>query len=289
MNFSNILSHIAEADPEVYERTSQRRHVIRNWMRGISMAALPFALGSMFKKAYGRNTDAVHDALNFALTLEYLEHEFYTIAIEASVPPYASDPLIPSGLEQSAILAIRNHEFRHVEFLRTVINTLGGTVVAKPRFDFTGGKGTPNGNFSEVFTDYDVFLSLAQTFEDTGVRAYKAGAPIVMANNDLLTALLRIQSVEARHAAHIRRMRRNTPSDQTTGIIKPWVTGMESNINSPDVQKSYTGDDNTLQANIQITDINGQQVNFRAASESFDEPLTVKEVLEIVDPFIIPE
>jgi hypothetical protein len=72
-----------------------------------------------------------------------------------------------------------------------------------------------------------------------------------------------------------------------TGTVRPWITGNNSNINSADVQKSYNGEDNTLQANIQITGINGQQIAIDAASESFDEPLTMEELIVIVDPFLV--
>jgi len=80
--------------------------------------------------------------------------------------------------------------------------------VAKPVFDFSGGNGTMLGPFATVFTNCNVFLAVAQTFEDTGVRAYKGRAGELVGGGDLLTAALQIHSVEARHAAHIRLMRK---------------------------------------------------------------------------------
>ena len=286
MNFSNILAHIAKVDPEVYERTSQRRHVIKNWMRGVTLATLPLALGSLFNKAYGKNTATITEVLNFALLLEFFEHEFYTLALDASIK--SATPLIPSGLEQSAFINIRNHEARHVDFLRTTIVVAGDLPIGKPNFDFTGGKGGPSGKFPNVFSDYDVFLALAQVFEDTGVRAYKEGVPTLMPNNDILTAAMRIHSTEARHAAHVRAIRRNTPSSWISGTVKPWVVKSDSNINSSDLQGTYEGEDNTLQATIQILDINGQPVPLDYASGSFDEPLDAVSVGKILDPFLMP-
>jgi len=290
MNFSNILAHIAETDPEVYERTSQRRSVIKNWMRGVTMATLPLALGGMFKKAYGQSTDLVIEALNFAIVLEYLERDFYKAALDVSLPPFSANPLIPaaSGLDQPAFINIYNHEVQHVAFLKTVIEELGESVPLVPKFDFTGGKGTPNGSFPNVFSSYHDFLAVAQTLEDTGVRAYKGAAPVFMAKNDLLTAVMRIHSVEARHAAHVREIRRLTPSNMVIGEIKPWISLDHSNINSLDVQNSYVGEENTQQALIQISGINGQLIDDAAASESFDEPLSIADVLVIVDPFLVP-
>lgn len=287
MNFSNILSRIAEVDPEVYERTSPRRRVIKNWMRGATLATLPLALGALFNKAYGKTavTKEITDILNFALTLEYLEYTFYKEALNVSVGPAAADPLIPSGLAQSAITTIAEHERLHIEFLtKTIIyaNLPNVKPVEKPEFDFTAG-----GLFPSVLDDYDVFLAVAQTLEDTGVRAYKGGAPALMPDNDILTAALRIHSTEARHAAHIRTMRRDTPSGIVVGVVKPWIVGSQSNIGSSAAESSYAGEENTLQANIQIKNINGQVITEADASASFDEPLKMEDVQAIVKPFIV--
>ena len=44
------------------------------------------------------------------------------------------------------------------------------------------------------------------TFEDLGVAAYKGQAGNLMASDEILTAALQIHSVEARHAAEVRRI-----------------------------------------------------------------------------------
>lgn len=275
MNLLNIFNKIEKADPEVYDRLSSRRQVINKWTRTVALTALPFALGSMFKKAYGKTTDIVLDTLNFALTLEYLEAEFYNTAL-------ASPGLIPAGAPTGAITTIAAHENEHVSFLRTAITSAGGTPVSKPTFDFSGGNGNNNGPFATAFSDYDLFLAVAQTFEDTGVRAYKGQAGNLISNNEVLTAALNIHSVEARHASHIRQMRRARGAD-----VKPWITGKSSGINNTAVQPSYDGEENTKQAGIEITGINHLAVSGNAASEAFDEPLTKDQVLAIVDPFIV--
>src|ERR1051325_287299 len=84
MNFANILNSIAESDPEIYERISTRRRAIRNWMPKVAIATLPFALGALFNKAYGKANDAVLDTLKRALTLERLESSFYATALTKS-------------------------------------------------------------------------------------------------------------------------------------------------------------------------------------------------------------
>lgn len=270
MNLFNIINKIADTDPEFFERTSERRHMIRNWSRTVALTAMPFALGSLFKKAYGKSTDTITDTLNFALTLEYLEAEFYTKAVDMA--PF------PTTAAKNAFTTIRDHENAHVNFLKIAISQAGGTAVAKPKFDFSGGKGSGTGPFANAFSDYALLLAVAQTFEDTGVRAYKGQAGNLMSNNDVLTAALNIHSVEARHASHIRWMRMNMGNAGN----KPWITGKEAP--SPLVQASYDGEELATQAGVSIPGTAGVSAN--AATEAFDEPLTTQQVLAIVEPFI---
>lgn len=279
MNFFDIFNKIEQVDPEVYDRMDTRRTAMQQFARTgrvLALTALPLALGSMFKKAYGRDTASIVAVLQYALTLEYLEAEFYTKGV-ATAP-------IPAGAPLTAITTIRDHENAHVALLKTVIGQLGSTPVAKPTFDFSAGNGSNNGPFKDVFTNYPLFLAVAQTFEDTGVRAYKGQAGELMENNDILTAALQIHSVEARHASHIRSMRRNLLSNTT---IKPWITGKDTGGIGAAVQASYNGEDLTTQAGVNIVNIGNSGVTVAAASEAFDEPLSKADVLAIVDPFIV--
>jgi hypothetical protein len=284
MNVENIISEIEKSDPEIHQRLDTRRKAMQQFAGiggRLALAAIPLALGSMFKKAYGQVSSTITDTLQFALTLEYLEAEFYTMAV-------ASAGLIPAGAATGAITTIRDHENAHVTFLKSTLTALGTTPVAKPTFDFTAGNGSGTGPFAGVFTNYGLFLAVAQTFEDTGVRAYKGQAANLMANNDVLTAALNIHSVEARHASHIRQMRRTNGSLVPAGVtVKPWITLNQSGIASTAVQASYNGEEVVSQGGVTITGIGGTSVSAAAASESFDEPLTKAEVLAIVDPFIV--
>ncbi len=277
MNILNILDEIEKVDGEVYERLNPRRKAMGEFFgfgKKVAIASLPFALGSMFKKAYSQTSTDIEGVLQFALTLEYLEAEFYTRAVAAA-------GLIPAGAATGAITTIRDHENQHVAFLKTTIASLGKTPVSKPTFDFSAGNGSMVGPFADVFLNYDTFLAVAQTFEDTGVRAYKGQAPALLGTGGVLTAALNIHSVEARHASHIRQMRKARGAN-----VKPWITGKESGIGAA-VQASYDGEELDTQANIKITNINGQNISVNAATEAFDEPLTKAQILAIVDPFIV--
>jgi rubrerythrin len=277
MNLQNILAEIEKVDPEVYQRLDTRRNTMRRFAfagKVLAAAAVPSALGSMFKKAYGQMGSSIADVLQFALTLEHLEAEFYTQAVQESAELFT-----PEGL--AAFTTIRDHEVAHVALLQQTLISLNETPAPKPTFDFTAG-----GAFADVFTNYDLLLAVAQAFEDTGVRAYKGQAANLISNNVVLEAALRIHSVEARHAAHLRYMRRNRPSALVVGNVKPWITGKESGIATDAVQPIYDGEEVTTQANVQIVNINGQNISAAAASEAFDEPLTKEQVLAIVTPFL---
>jgi rubrerythrin len=285
MNLHNIIGEIEKVDPEVYDRLDSRRSAMKQFASfgsKIALASIPLALGSMFKKAYaGTNgtQETVVEILNYALTLEYLESEFYNTALTKGTA------LIPAGAATGAIQTIAGHENAHVSFLKSAITASGGMPVAKPNFDFSAGSGSGNGPFKDVFTSYALFLAVAQTFEDTGVRAYKGRAAEIVKGGDVLTAALNIHSVEARHASHIRQMRKAN----AFGDVKPWITGKDSGIGAV-VQASYDGEENVIQATINITTLPGVggNVSTNAATEAFDEPLTKSQVLAIVGPFIKP-
>src|SRR6185312_14441725 len=281
MNLQNILSEIEQTDPAVYDRLDTRRNTMKSFAKTsgkIALAALPLALGSMFQKAYASPTaptDIIIDTLNFALTLEYLESNFYIRAVAAGIAP--------SGDAMSALTIIRDHENEHVIFLKSAISAAGGTPVSftASSFDFTA-----KGTFPNVFSDWGTMLAVAQTFEDTGVRAYKGQAPNLISNNDYLTAALQIHSVEARHAAHLREMRKMANLLVPSGVdVKPWITLNQSGIGTSAVQASYNGEENVTQAGVLITNIGVQNISAAAASEAFDEPLSKEQVTAIVTPF----
>lgn len=234
MNFFQIISEIEKVDPEVYDRLDSRRSIFKN-MAGLgqklSAAALPLAVGAIFNKAYAQTNAglAATDVLNFALKLEYLESYFYQQRPTA----------LFNSNNAAALALIATDEANHVKFLTNTITALGGTPVSDPTklaFDYTAG-----GKFATWLTDQNVYLALAQSFEDTGVRAYKGAAPLtaVMANKTVLTAALNIHSVEARHASQLRAMRRalataGTPAPSQGIPVSPYSTAPKSWISGTD-------------------------------------------------------
>ena len=284
-------------DPEIMERLATRREAIKKGagasaavIAGLKMASVPVALAVLTKDVFGQSTPAVVlDVLQFALTLEHLESEFYKAALGTSAVAAQNTAFIPvrsqvTAAELTALRQISQHEIEHVKFLTRTISSLGGTpvVFTGASFDFTGGNGTGTGPFAPATTNKAVLFAAAQTFEDTGVRAYKGQAGNLMSNKAVLEAALRIHSVEARHAAQIRRLRG----------VKSWVTQSNSDIDFPAAQAainlSYVGENNKTHKGQDITALGNGNGGDDAVTAAFDEPLTRAQVIQIVDPFIIP-
>ena len=232
----------------------------------LALGSVPIALGALAKDVYGQAPSDVLDVLQFALLLEHLEAEFYTRGVAASGMIAAADlPLFTR---------IRDHEVVHVEALQGLITGKGATPAAKPGFDFTAKGNLPGFNF----TQYETFKALAQAFEDTGVRAYKGQAGRLINDKPILSAALSIHSVEARHAAAVRKLRG----------FKGWITGSSRNDLPAFTQGIYDGEQNVTQGTATITSLPEAANNggVDAATEAFDEPLTKAQVTAIVTPFL---
>ncbi|MEM1328829.1 MAG: ferritin-like domain-containing protein [Bacteroidota bacterium] len=266
MNILKLLDKYSAPQTEQPKpETNSRRDAFRQFgsiVKDVAMVSIPFgaALVTPHRSYAQMSGSSVVDVLNFALTLEYLEAEFYQMGLDAGG--------LLSGDVRSIIAQIGKHEDQHVEFLRVAINSLGGTPIDKPEFDFTAG-----GTFSDVFSNMQTYLALAQAFEDTGVRAYKGQAANLIMADDILQAALQIHSVEARHASEVRRLRGS----------KGWIVEDE-NTSAPAAAAVYAGEDNLIQLGVDASSVT--PVNRVAVTESYDEPLSRDEVLAIASLFL---
>ena len=182
------------------------------------------------------------DYLNFALNLEYLESQYYTLAVSgqtidqlglgltgvgtqggavitkpggptACKVPFAF-PLIASYAMETAM-----EERNHVSFLR---GALGSAAVAQPQIDLYNSFNALASQLAGIglssfdpFADDASFLLGAYIFEDVGVSAYTGAAPaLTVAAN--LDAAAGIQAVEAYHA----------------GLVRTSIYGLDQNANT---------------------------------------------------------
>jgi hypothetical protein len=138
------------------------------------------AVGPYVSNAFAASGSGDIDILNFALTLEYLETDFYkTKGTSVGL----------SGQAKTLASMFGDEEAEHVSALTKAITSAGGKPVKKPTFSFP-------------VTDQTSFLKLAYVLENTGVGAYNGAGPSLM-NKAYLAAAGSIVQVEARHAASI--------------------------------------------------------------------------------------
>lgn len=149
--------------------------------------------------------------LNYALTLEYLEADFYDKVVAAD---------LLKGRELDLAKKFGDTEAQHVDALKGTIEKLGGTPVTAPKTQF------PLESRAKV-------LDLAATVENLGAAAYLGKAPEIE-SDEVLAAALSIHSVEARHAAALNHLLGKTatpdgafakpaPESQVLEAVKPFI------------------------------------------------------------------
>jgi hypothetical protein len=168
-------------------------HDRRNFLRwaGILGVGGTLAVLSPRHLASAQNDNGDVDILNFALTLEYLEADFYQRGLEAD---------LLSGRELELIEAIHQHETAHVEAISSTVGDLGATPAEEPSFTY------PN----ETFSDRKAFLGAAFEFETLAVKAYH-GQVTRISDGGLLAAAASIAGTESRHAAILADLTVNDP------------------------------------------------------------------------------
>lgn len=168
----------------------------RTFLKG-SAVAIPSAtalsmLTTKFAWAQSSDFGSDVDVLNYALTLEYLESEFYRQGNAAG---------LLAGKEKQYLVKIGSDENFHVTAITATIKKIGGTPVAAPAVDF-----------GKSFSSRDSFLKTSQVFENTGVSAYLGAAGFIK-NPAILQAAAGIFGVEARHAAVVGNLLGADPAD----------------------------------------------------------------------------
>ncbi len=191
MNHDNDLA-VSPSDPAAERRLFGGRPVLdfanEDQRRKFLRAAVVVGFGSTFVAATRHDKVALADAtatdleiLNYALTLEYLEADFYARGLKGD---------ILSGRTLELVTPIGDHEKTHVSALTGVVKDAGGKPVAKPKTKYPDG----------TFKSRSKFLKTASTFEELGVTAYHGQVARIDSGAYLATAAS-IAGVESRHAA----------------------------------------------------------------------------------------
>lgn len=148
--------------------------------------------------------------VNYALTLEYLESQFYEKVVNSG---------LFHGKDLSVLKTFGAEEADHVNALKTVAGQLG-TAAAEPMGKF------PLHSAAQV-------TALAATVENLGASAYLGQAAHIK-SKDILAAALSIHSIEARHAATLNLLLKKSPTPdgafakpmsmaQVLAVVKPFI------------------------------------------------------------------
>lgn len=148
--------------------------------------------------------------VNYALTLEYLESQFYADVVKSG---------LFSGKTLSVLKTFGAEEAAHVATLKGVATTLG-TPAAKPTGKF------PLKSAASV-------TMLAANVENLGASAYLGQAGNIQ-SKEILAAALSIHSIEARHAATLNTLLKKSPTPQgafakpmtmaeVLAVVKPFI------------------------------------------------------------------
>lgn len=258
---TDLLNQFSDASLNAF---SSRRDALRRTGQlglGAAIAAIPFIKPG---RVQAQSSDGDFGILNYALTLEYLERSFYRQGTAAGFIPSAVAPLFTK---------IRQDEEAHVTLLRGAITQAGGDPVDYTDSDF---------NFGMFVQSYANFAALAQGLEDTGVRAYKGQAAAIM-NKDYLTVALQIHSVEARHAAAIRRLEASPATQGWIPLAQPGAPAAIAPVYGPG--NGFPSEANTNQGGVELTNaLSGYSAE--TISEAFDEGLDMATVNAIATQFI---
>lgn len=192
----------------IREKLANRRSFVKQL--GMASAGLGAFLSTVDSAHAQQITDV--DILQFALNLEYLEAEFYTVARTGMTIDQMGVGITGAGtmgpttggkkvnfIEGSTLALtaeeIAGDERAHVTLIRTALTAAGAQPVAKPAIKLDAlGIG---------FNSQEEFITLARAFEDVGVTAYGGAAPLIQ-SKDYLGVAARILAAEAEHTGNLR-------------------------------------------------------------------------------------
>jgi hypothetical protein len=153
----------------------------RDFFKALAIAGAGATAASMLFSGRASAQTSDVDIANFALTLEYLEADFYAMALDAGVL---------SGDALGVVENLESHESQHVDAVIGLLDRVGATPVEKPTFTFP----------ADATSSQASIVDLAATLESVG--AYLGAAPLI-SRPDILAAVGSIAGVEGEHVVAI--------------------------------------------------------------------------------------
>jgi hypothetical protein len=196
---------------EALANSSNRRGLLKK------LAIAGAAMGATQVPSPGQAAPAPSDVVQFALNLEYLEAEFYSIATTGQTLQDRGVPISGNGnsgptttsfgqvnlgnnlvLTSATARDIADDEIAHVMDLRAALTANNIIPIAKPAINLDA-----LASMGASLANQQSFLVLARVFEDIGVSAYSGGASF-LSGSPYLMAAARILAVEGQHTGNIR-------------------------------------------------------------------------------------
>lgn len=256
MDFLNLLARLADLDStSAAPQPAAPRRAALGQLGQAGTALLPALLLSALSQpatAGILDTRTRLDVLLLVRQLAALENELHSRAL-GLVAGYPALPL--TAPEKAGIQLIQQQEAQRIALFSQLITDGGATLPATPRYDFTGSKnGTQAALYPDIQTNPDTYLLVAQVIKDAAVRVYKSQVDFVRSDIYLTETLLRTHSAEARHASHLRTLRR-----QRGAVVKSWVSPDDAEVpaTSAAITRVYEGESSSIQA-YNVSDANGQ-------------------------------
>jgi hypothetical protein len=231
----------------------------------LGLGVVPVALATFSRSASAQTTTDLMDGLQFVLLIAQMQTELH---LRAVTPP----GFVPSA-DLGVIAGIRVQDSAQEQAIGALVSSLNGIPNDKPAFDWTAKGKFPG--FSFASGQYSTYQIIAQGLEDLGERAFKGQIARMTANTNAMSEIATYGSVQARHAAEVRRIRGK----------KAWITSNSRDDLPAFFQPVYDGEEVTVHAGYDGAALSANG-GLSAVTEAFDEPLTKAQANVIVSQFL---
>lgn len=180
----------------------------KDFFKSLAVAGFGAVAGASLLTPQAKAQDGGGDVgiANFALTLEYLEAEYYALALNTGVL---------SGEALAVVENLADHEQQHVDAIIELLNGAGAAPVEKPEFTFP----------DSALASQAAILETAATLEPVGVGAYLGAGPMIQ-SPEILAAAGSISVIEGEHVVAV---------NDLLGVVPPANTAFPEALTKDEV------------------------------------------------------